>query len=91
MDSSEARAHLNYLLTLGLRREEAFGPMALSFIKEEAFDSACLLPEEQFSLIMATVQALAQEPKRYNMKLEMLKRALGLLDKTSFNDAQLAR
>ena len=74
MDSSEARAHLNYLLTLGLRREEAFGPMALSFIKEEAFDSAGLLPEEQFSLIMATVQALAQEPKRYNMKLEMLKR-----------------
>ena len=91
MDSSEARAHLNYLLTLGLRREEAFGPMALSFIKEEAFDSAGLLPEEQFSLIMATVEALAQEPKRYNMKLEMLKRALGLLDKTSFNDPQLAR
>ena len=91
MDSSEARAHLNYLLTLGLRREEAFGPMALSFIKEEAFDSAGLLPEEQFSLIMATVQALAQEPKRYNMKLEMLKRASDLLDKTSFNDPQLAR
>ena len=85
MDSSEARAHLNYLLTLGLRREEAFGPMALSFIKEEAFESAGLLPEEQFSLIMATVQALAEEPKRYNMKLEMLKRAADLLDKTSFD------
>ena len=40
---------------------------------------------------MATVQALAEEPKRYNMKLEMLKRAVGLLEKTSFNDPQLAR
>ena len=91
MDSSEARSHLNYLLTLGLRREAAFGPMALNFIKEEAFDSSGLLPEEQFSLIMATVQALAEEPKRYNLKLEMLKRASDLLDKTSFNDPQLAR
>ena len=34
VDTSEARAHLNYLLTLGLRREEAFGPMALNFIKD---------------------------------------------------------
>ena len=91
MDTSEARAHLNYLLTLGLRREEAFGPMALNFIKEDAFEKSGLLPEEQFSLIMATVQALAEEPKRYNMKLEMLKRAVGLLEKTSFNDPQLAR
>lgn len=91
MELNEARAHLNYLLTLGLRREEAFGPMALNFIKEDSFNSSGLLPEEQFSLIMATVQALAQEPKRYNMKLEMLKRAVDLLDKTSFNDPQLAR
>ncbi len=91
MDTGEARAHLNYLLTLGLRREEAFGPMALNFIKEDAFEKSGLLPEEQFSLIMATVQALAEEPKRYNMKLEMLKRAVGLLEKTSFNDPQLAR
>ncbi len=91
VELNEARAHLNYLLTLGLRREEAFGPMALNFIKEDSFNSSGLLPEEQFSLIMATVQALAQEPKRYNMKLEMLKRAVDLLDKTSFNDPQLAR
>jgi len=91
LDTSEARAHLNYLLTLGLRREEAFGPMALNFIKEKSFESGELLPEEQFSLIMATVQALAEEPKRYNIKLDMLKRAAGLLEKTSFNDPQLAR
>ena len=81
MDTGEARARLNYLLTLGLRREEACGPMALNFIKEDAFEKSGLLPEEQFSLIMATVQALAEEPKRYNMKLEMLKRAVGLLEK----------
>ena len=91
MDTSETRAHLNYLLTLGLRREEAFGPMALNFIKEEDFENGGLLPEEQFSLIMATVQALAEEPKRYNIKLDMLKRAAGLLEKTSFHDPQLVR
>jgi len=91
VDTSEARAHLNYLLTLGLRREEAFGPMALNFIKEEGFENGGLLPEEQFSLIMATVQALAEEPKRYNIKLDMLKRAAGLLEKTSFHDPQLVR
>ena len=91
MDTSETRAHLNYLLTLGLRREEAFGPMALNFIKEEGFENGGLLPEEQFSLIMATVQALAEEPKRYNIKLDMLKRAAGLLAKTSFHDPQLVR
>ena len=91
MDTSETRAHLNYLLTLGLRREEAFGPMALNFIKEKGFENAGLLPEEQFSLIMATVQALAEEPKRYNIKLDMLKRAAVLLEKTSFHDPQLVR
>ena len=91
VDTSEARAHLNYLLTLGLRREEAFGPMALNFIKEKNFENGGLLPEEQFSLIMATVQALAEEPKRYNIKLDMLKRAAGLLEKTSFHDPQLVR
>lgn len=91
VDTRETRAYLNYLLTLGLRREEAFGPMALNFIKEEKFEKSGLLPEEQFSLIMATVQVLAEEPKRYNMKLDMLKRAANLLEKTSFNDPQLAR
>ena len=89
MDTNEARAYLNYLLTLGLRREEAFGPMALDFIRETDFDTVGLLPEEQFSLIMATIQALAAEPKRYTLKLEMLNRARELVDKTTFNDPQL--
>ena len=40
---------------------------------------------------MATVDALAMEPKRFNMKVEMLKRAQDLLNKTSFDNPQLAR
>ena len=91
MDISEARAYLNYLLTLGLRREEAFGPMALDFIRETDFDAVGLLPEEQFSLIMATIQALAAEPKRYTLKLEMLNRARELVDKTTYSDPQLTQ
>ena len=91
MDLNEARAYLNYLLTLGLRREEAFGPMALDFIRETDFEAIGLLPEEQFSLIMATVQALADEPKRYILKLEMLNRARELVDKTTYNNPQLTR
>ena len=91
MDLNEARAYLNYLLTLGLRREEAFGPMALDFIRETDFDAIGFLPEEQFSLIMATVQALADEPKRYTLKLEMLSRARELVDKTTYNNPQLTR
>jgi hypothetical protein len=91
VDLNEARAYLNYLLTLGLRREEAFGPMALDFIRETDFEAIGLLPEEQFSLIMATVQALADEPKRYILKLEMLNRARELVDKTTYNNPQLTR
>ena len=89
VDVNEARTHLNYLLTLGLRREEAFGPMALEFIRETDFDAVGLLPEEHFNLIMATVQALANEPKRFTLKLEMLNRARELADKTSYNNPQL--
>ena len=91
MDINEARAYLNYLLTLGLRREEAFGPMALDFIRETDFEAVGLLPEEQFSLIMATNQALAAEPKRYTLKLEMLNRARELVDKTTYSDPQLTQ
>ena len=91
MDINEARAYLNYLLTLGLRQEEAFGPMALDFIRETDFDAIGLLPEEQFSLVMATIQALAQEPKRYTLKLEMLNRALELVEKTTYKNPQLTR
>ncbi len=91
MEINEARAYLNYLLTLGLRQEEAFGPMALDFIREADFDAVGFLPEEQFSLIMATVQALAHEPKRYTLKLEMLNRARELVDKTSYKNPHLTR
>jgi hypothetical protein len=34
MTQEDARAYLNYLLTLNLRQEEAFGPLALAFVKE---------------------------------------------------------
>jgi|FLOH01.1.fsa_nt_gi hypothetical protein len=91
VDLNESRAYLNYLLTLGLRREEAFGPMALNFIRETDFDAVGFLPEEQFSLVMATIQALAQEPKRYTLKLEMLNRARELVDKTTYKNPQLTR
>ncbi len=91
MELNEARAYLNYLLTLGLRREEAFGPMALDFIRGADFDAVGFLPEEQFSLIMATIHALAEEPKRYTLKLEMLNRARGLVDKTTYNDPSLTQ
>jgi hypothetical protein len=91
VDLNESRAYLNYLLTLGLRREEAFGPMALDFIRETDFDAVGFLPEEQFSLIMATVQALADEPKRYTLKLEMLNRARALVEQTTYKNPQLTR
>ena len=60
MDTSEARAHLNYLLTLGLRREEAFGPMALNFIKEKNFETEFKNIEELFKELGKTVRAMPQ-------------------------------
>ena len=59
MELKEGRAHLNYLLTLNIRQEEAYGPLALAFIKEHDLDQMGLTPEEQFTLLMATIQALA--------------------------------
>lgn len=90
MQVEEARSHLNYLLTLSIRREEAFGPLALAFIKEERFDTFGLLPEERFNLVIATVQALAPEPKRHNLKLELMRRARDLLPQTAYNNRELA-
>ena len=49
-DLQEARAYLNYLLTLSIRREEAFGALAFTFIKENDLETLGLLPEEQFNL-----------------------------------------
>ena len=91
MTEQEARAYVNYLLTLNLRREEAFGPLALAFIKEQDFSRSGLLPEEQFSLVMATAQSFAAEPKRYTLKLELLQKAQQLLPQTRYADPELAQ
>ena len=89
MTEQEARSYLNYLLTLNLRREEAFGPMAMSFIKDQDLSQLGLLPEEQYTLIIATAQAFAAEPKRYTLKLELLQKARQLLPQTRYHDPEL--
>jgi hypothetical protein len=87
----EAKAHYNYLITLCIRRAEAFGPLAFTFIKEHDLDQLGLTPEEQFNLYMATSEAFAAEPKRYTHKLECLHKAQHVLPRTQFADAALTR
>ena len=89
MELKEGRAQLNYLLTLNIRQEEAFGPLALAFIKEHDLDEMGLTAEEQFTILMATLQALAPEPKRYNLKLELLEKAKQLLSRSEFFNREL--
>lgn len=89
MTQDEARSYLNYLLTLGLRREEAFGPLAIAFLREQDLTALGIAPEEQFSLFIATTQAIAEEPKRYSLKLELLQKARQLLATTRFFDPEL--
>ncbi len=91
MTHEDARAYLNYLLTLNLRREEAFGPLALAFIKENDLGQLGLLPEEQFNLLMATATVFSAEPKRYTMKLELLQKARQVLPNTRYNDPELGQ
>ncbi|SVC62069.1 uncharacterized protein METZ01_LOCUS314923, partial [marine metagenome] len=91
LDLKEARSYVNYLLTLSIRREEAFGALAFTFIKENDMEAVGLLPEEQFSLLMAIIQAFAPEPKRYTQKLELLNRAKELLARTSYSNPELGR
>ncbi len=91
MDLKEARSYLNYLLTLNIRGEEAFGPMALAFIKDNDLGGIGLEPEEQFGLLMATVQSLADEPKRFSLKLEMLQKTKALLSQTRYSNTDLSR
>jgi len=91
VNSQEARAHYNYLMTLCIRKEEAFGPLAFTFIKEQDLDKLGLAPEEQFNLYMATSEAFASEPKRYTHKLECLQKAQQLLPRTRFTDPELTR
>src|SRR5918992_2592996 len=91
MTQTDARAHFNYLMTLCIRKAEAFGPLAMAFLKEQDLDGLGLTPEEQFNLLMATADAFAPEPKRYNHKLECLQRAQQILPHTQFAEPGLAR
>ncbi len=91
MTPQDARAHYNYLLTLCLRKEEAFGPLALTFLKDHDLGALGLTPEEQFNLFMATADVFAAEPKRYTHKLECLQKAQQILRQTQFNEPGLAR
>ena len=91
MTQDEARSHLNFLLTLHLRREAAFGPLALTFLREQDLTTLGLSAEEQFTLTMAVAGTIAAEPKRYSLKLELLRKARQLLPQTRFLDPELAR
>jgi hypothetical protein len=91
MTSEDARAQYNYLLTLCIRKEEAFGPSAFAFLKEHDLEQLGLTPEEQFNLYMATADVFAAEPKRYIHKLECLQRAHQLLRRTQYANPELAR
>jgi hypothetical protein len=87
MTSEEARAHYNFLLILCIRKAESFGSMAFNFIKDNSFLDAGLTQDEQFSLLMATTDDFADEPKRYGHKLECLQKAVDLLPETHCYDA----
>ncbi|PIQ95740.1 MAG: hypothetical protein COV67_13265 [Nitrospinae bacterium CG11_big_fil_rev_8_21_14_0_20_56_8] len=92
MDLTEARCYLNHLLTLNIRREEAFGPLAFTFIKDDLFDTVGLLADEKFTLIMATVQSFTEEPKRWKQKLDLLKKGQEVLKQSSYSgNTDLAR
>ncbi len=91
MTLQEARAYCNYLLTLSLRQEEAFGPLALTFVRENDLAALGLETEEQFNLLYAIARTFAAEPKRYTQKLECLQRARQLLPQVRFDDPELAR
>lgn len=91
MTPDQARAQYNFLLTLCIRKAEAFGPLAFAFIKDHELSAIGLTPEEQFNLLVATAEAFAEEPKRYTHKLDCLQKALEILPTTSFFDRELAR
>ncbi len=91
MTSQEARAHLHYLMSLCLRREESFGPLAFEFGRTHDLDKLGLLPEEQFNLWMALADAYADEPKRFKFKLEALQKAVEVLHRSQYADQDLLR
>ncbi len=90
MTPDEARSYLNYLLTLGIRREQAFAPLAAAFIREHDLDALGLLPDEQVNLLLAAAQAFTPEPRRYSVKLDFLQRAQALLPRTRLANTPVA-
>jgi len=90
-DPESARAYVNYLLTLSIRKAEAFGTLAYTFLKEQDLDRLGILPEEQFSLTIATVQSLADEPKRFSLKVDLLEKALELVPATRYSSPEIVR
>ncbi len=91
MTPQEARSYMNYLLTLSLRQEDAFGPLAVTFMREHDLGALGLEPGEQFNLYYATAQAFVAEPKRYTQKLECLERARQFVPQMRFDDPELAQ
>src|SRR5437660_4832727 len=91
MTPQEAREHLHYLLSLCLRKEEAFGPLAFEFARNNDLDKLGLLPEEQFNLWMALSDAFAEEPNRFKLKLEALQKAGEVLHRSKYADQALLR
>lgn len=91
MTPLEARAHLHYLMSLCLRKEESFGPLAFEFGRTCDLDKLGLLAEEQFNLWMALADAYADEPKRFKFKLEALQKALDVLHRSRYADQELLR
>jgi hypothetical protein len=91
MTPQEAREHFNYLMSLCLRKAEAFGPLAFEFGRSNDLDQLGLLPEEQFNLWMALSETFADEPKRFKFKLETLNKAVEVLHRTRYADQAILR
>ena len=91
MTTQEARAYLHYLMTLCLRKEEAFAPLALKFVREHDLARLDLQPEEQVNLLLAMAEAYGDEPKRYPHKIECLQRAVALMSSGRWSEPGVIR
>jgi hypothetical protein len=90
MKEDEARNRYNYLMTLCIRREEAFGPLAMAFVRDHDLGALGLTADEQLSLFIAIARAFPEEPRRYPHKLEYLKKARQALLLTTSSSSDLA-
>ena len=90
MTPEEARGYLNYLLSLSIRRDQAVGPLASAFIRDNDLDALGLLPDEQLSVYLAAANSFA-EPRRFSLKVEFLEKAKALLPRTRLAGSQLAQ